>query len=84
MARNAGRLGSTWKVMSTEKPTGADGDVAGGSRMKRTGERMEQIFEEAWRYEKDLFLRSHYARSQRQEVHDRYAPLIPTSGTAPT
>jgi tricorn protease len=73
------RLGGTWKVMSTEKPTGADGEtlkVDLRMRLDRLKE-WEQMFEEAWRYEKDYFYDPNMHGRNWQEVHDRYAPLVP-------
>ena len=73
------RLGGTWKVMSTEKPTGTDGETLKVDlRMKLDRlKEWEQIFEEAWRYEKDYFYDPNTHGRNWQEVHDRYAPLIP-------
>ena len=73
------RLGGTWKVMDTEKPSGADGKVMKVDlKMKLDRlEEWEQMFEEAWRYEKDYFYDPNMHGRNWQEVHDRYAPLVP-------
>ncbi|MBU1820189.1 MAG: PDZ domain-containing protein [Bacteroidetes bacterium] len=73
------RLGTTWKVMGTEKPSGADGQtlkVDLQMKLDRQKE-WEQMFEEAWRYEKDYFYDPNMHGRNWQEVHDRYAPLVP-------
>lgn len=73
------RLGSAWKVLDTEKPTGADGKtlkVDLQMKLDRLKE-WEQMFEEAWRYERDYFYDPKMHGRNWQEVHDRYAPLVP-------
>ncbi len=73
------RLGSTWKVLDTEKPSGADGKtlkVDLQMKLDRLKE-WEQMFEEAWRYERDYFYDPKMHGRNWQEVHDRYAPLVP-------
>ncbi|MPR33595.1 S41 family peptidase [Salmonirosea aquatica] len=73
------RLGGTWKVMDTQKPSGADGEVMKVDlkmKLDRVKE-WEQMFEEAWRYERDYFYDPNMHGRNWQEVHDRYAPLVP-------
>lgn len=68
-----------WKVMNTASPNGNDGTaVKINLRMKlnRT-EEWTQMFEEAWRYERDYFYDPNMHGRNWNEVHDRYAPLIP-------
>ncbi len=74
-----GRVGGSWKVMDTAKPSGKDGDnlkVDLKMKLDRSKE-WNQIFEEAWRYEKDYFYAPNMHGRNWDEVHDRYAPLIP-------
>ncbi len=73
------QVNGSWKVMSTASPNGNDGTaVKINLRMKlnRT-EEWTQMFEEAWRYERDYFYDPNMHGRNWNEVHDRYAPLIP-------
>ncbi len=71
------RMGSNWKVVSAA--TGKDDkslDVKLNILLDREQE-WKQIFEEAWRYERDYFYDPNMHGRDWNEVHARYAPLIP-------
>ncbi len=73
------RIGGSWKVMDATKSNGKDADnlkVNLKMKLDRTKE-WNQIFEEAWRYEKDYFYASNMHGRDWDEVHQRYVPLIP-------
>lgn len=68
-----------WKVMNTTGANGNDGTAVKINlrmRLNRT-EEWTQMFEEAWRYERDYFYDPSMHGRNWNEVHDRYAPLIP-------
>lgn len=68
-----------WRVVSTAKPpSGTEGMLAVSLRMEldRLAE-WQQIFDEAWRYERDYFYDPNHHGRNWQEVRERYAPLIP-------
>ena len=71
--------GTTYRVVSTAKsPSASEGNVAVSLRMdlNRT-EEWKQIFEDAWRYERDYFYDPNMHGRDWNEVHARYAPLVP-------
>jgi tricorn protease len=73
------RVGSSWKVMDTAKPSGKDGKTLKVNlkmKLDRTKE-WKQIFEEAWRYERDYFYDPEMHGRNWDRVHKRYAPLVP-------
>lgn len=73
------RVGSSWKVMDTSKPSGKDGDnlnVSLKMQLDRSKE-WQQIFDEAWRYERDYFYDPGMHGRNWNEVYERYIPLIP-------
>jgi tricorn protease len=73
------RVGSSWKVMDTAKPSGKDGKTLKVNlkmKLDRTKE-WKQIFEEAWRYERDYFYDPEMHGRDWDIVHKRYAPLVP-------
>jgi tricorn protease len=73
------RVGSSWKVMDTAKPSGKDGKTLKVNlkmKLDRTKE-WKQIFEEAWRYERDYFYDPEMHGRDWDRVHKRYAPLVP-------
>ncbi len=73
------RVGSSWKVMDTTKPSGKDGKTLKVNlkmKLDRTKE-WKQIFEEAWRYERDYFYDPEMHGRDWDIVHKRYAPLVP-------
>ncbi len=74
-----GQVNGSWKVMSTSGPSGADGtNVKVSLRMNlNRGEEWMQMFEEAWRYERDYFYDPNIHGRDWNDVHNRYAPLVP-------
>ncbi len=71
------RMGTNWKVVSTA--TGKDDkslSIKLNIHLDR-GEEWKQIFEEAWRYERDYFYDPNMHGRDWNEVHARYAPLVP-------
>jgi tricorn protease len=73
------KSGDTWRVVSTAKPPGAtEGVVVMNLRMELNRlEEWKQIFEEAWRYERDYFYDRNMHGRNWQEVRDQYMPLVP-------
>ncbi len=73
------RAGSSWKIMDTAKPSGKDGEtlkVDLKMKLDRSQE-WKQIFEEAWRYERDYFYDPNMHGRDWEVVYDRYSPLVP-------
>ncbi len=73
------RAGSDWKIMNTASASGSDAKpvkISLKMQLDRLAE-WKQIFEEAWRYERDYFYDPGLHGRNWNEVHDRYAPLIP-------
>jgi tricorn protease len=73
------KVNNDWKVMST---TGANGNEGTSLKINlkvnlSRAEEWKQIFEEAWRYERDYFYDPNMHGRNWTEVHERYAPLIP-------
>ena len=73
------KIGSSWKVIDTSKPSGKDGTVLKVNLKMQLDRKQEwnQIFEEAWRYERDYFYDPEMHGRNWDVVHDRYSPLIP-------
>ncbi len=73
------KVGNSWKMMDTNKPSGSDGkEVKVNLQMKLDrSEEWQQMFEEAWRYERDYFYDPNMHGRNWQEVYERYAPLVP-------
>ena len=73
------RIGSDWKIMNTSSATGADAKpvkIVLRTLLNRS-EEWKQIFEEAWRYEKDYFYDPEMHGRDWNEVYEKYSPLIP-------
>jgi len=73
------KIGSDWKIMNTSAATGSDGKtvkIALKTKLDRS-EEWKQIFEEAWRYEKDYFYDPGMHGRNWDEVYQKYSPLIP-------
>jgi tricorn protease len=73
------RIGSDWKIMNTSSATGSDGKsvkIALKTQLDRSAE-WKQIFEEAWRYERDYFYDPGMHGRNWNEVYEKYFPLIP-------
>nr|MBC7613632.1 PD40 domain-containing protein [Pseudopedobacter sp.] len=73
------QINDSWKVVSTK-----DKNAEGGKTVKvnlqmklNRAEEWNQIFEEAWRYEKDYFYDSNMHGRDWNLVYKKYAPLIP-------
>ncbi len=73
------QISGSWKVMNTAAANGNDGTaVKINLRMQlNRAEEWTQMFEEAWRYERDYFYDPNMHGRNWNEVHDRYAPLVP-------
>ncbi len=73
------RSGDEWRVVDTASPPkGNGGGLTVSLRMQldRTAE-WQQMFEEAWRYERDYFYDPGMHGNDWNDVRDRYAPLVP-------
>jgi len=73
------QAGPGWKVAKTAGPSGKNGNDVQVSLRKKLNPMVEwkQIFEEAWRYEKDYFYDPNLHGRDWDVVYDRYAPLVP-------
>ncbi len=68
-----------WSVVGTDAPPEAGKgviDVALRMHLDRQAE-WRQIFEEAWRYERDFFYDPNLHGADWEAVHERYTPLLP-------
>jgi tricorn protease len=77
--RMLAKIGSEWKIMNTSSATGSDGKsikITLKTQVDRS-EEWKQIFEEAWRYEKDYFYDPDMHGRNWNEVFEKYSPLIP-------
>ncbi|WP_167609221.1 S41 family peptidase [Maribellus sediminis] len=72
------RVGSSWKIMDTGKASGKDGkNLKVDLKMKLDrSQEWKQIFEEAWRYERDYFYDPNLHGRDWDVVYNRYSPLI--------
>lgn len=73
------RIGANWKVIPTGGPNGKSGKplkVNLQMKLNRIAE-WDQMFEEAYRYEKDYFYDSNMHGRDWKVVYKRYAPLVP-------
>ena len=73
------QAGPGWKVAKTAGPNGKNGKNVRVSLRKKLDPMVEweQIFAEAWRYEKDYFYDPNLHGRDWDVVYDRYAPLVP-------
>ncbi len=73
------RVNGRWAVSGTAGPSGKGGKAVNVSlKMKlNRAEEWNQMFEEAWRYERDYFYDPNLHGRDWNVVYDRYAPLIP-------
>ncbi|OEK00869.1 protease [Roseivirga sp. 4D4] len=73
------RVNGRWAVSGTAGPSGKGGKpVRVSLKMKlNRAEEWKQMFEEAWRYERDYFYDPNMHGRDWNAVYDRYAPLIP-------
>jgi tricorn protease len=69
----------SWKVAGTAGPNGNDAKTLKTDlRMQLDrGQEWQQMFDEAWRYEKDYFYDPNIHGRDWDEVYKRYAPLVP-------
>ncbi|MEZ5044529.1 MAG: PDZ domain-containing protein [Saprospiraceae bacterium] len=73
------QAGRSWRIVDTAKPPGKDGDAI-NPRIRMQLDRIaewQQIFNEAWRYERDFFYDPNMHGRDWQKVKERYAPLLP-------
>ena len=73
------RVGPRWQVANTGGPSGKGGksfSVRLRMKLDRPAE-WKQMFEEAWRYERDYFYDPNLHGRDWQVVYNRYAPLVP-------
>ncbi len=73
------RVNGSWKVIGTGAPNGKNGKrLRPNLQMKldRAAE-WDQMFEEAWRYERDYFYDPNIHGRNWNTVYKRYAPLVP-------
>ncbi len=73
------RMGTSWKVMGTDKPNGKDGKTLKTTLKTKLDRQAEwqQMFEEAWRYQRDFFYDPNMHGRDWNEVYERYSPLVP-------
>ncbi len=72
-------IAGDWKIMNTSSATGSDGKsvkITLKTQLDRSAE-WKQIFEEAWRYERDYFYDPGMHGRNWNEVYEKYSPLIP-------
>jgi tricorn protease len=70
--------GASWKIMDTGGASGKEGKAIKVSLKMKLDRSLEwnQIFEEAWRYERDYFYDPNMHGRDWNKVHERYAPLV--------
>ena len=74
-----GRVKGSWKVMNTNRPNDKDGKrlkISLSMHLDREAE-WKQMFEEAWRYQRDYFYDPAMHGRDWNVVYERYAPLVP-------
>jgi tricorn protease len=73
------RIGSDWKIMNTSSASGTDGKTVkiDLKMLLNRSEEWKQIFDEAWRYERDYFYDPGMHGRDWNTVYEKYAPLIP-------
>lgn len=73
------KVGGSWKVMDASRANGKDGKsmkISLKMKLNRMDE-WKQIFEEAWRYERDYFYDPNMHGRDWNLVYERYSPLVP-------
>mgnify|MGYP003631376134 FL=1 len=73
------QVNGNWQVMDTGGPSGKDGKplkIDLQMNLDKSAE-WKQMFEEAWRYERDYFYDPNMHGRDWNEVYKRYAPLVP-------
>jgi tricorn protease len=73
------RMGGSWKVMDATKPKSSDEKTLSMDLKVLLDRQAEwkQIFNEAWRYERDYFYAPNLHGRDWDQVYERYVPLIP-------
>lgn len=73
------RTGTDWKIMNTASASGSDAKAVkiDLKMLLNRSEEWKQIFEEAWRYERDYFYDPGMHGRDWNAVYEKYAPLIP-------
>ncbi|GLR19642.1 S41 family peptidase [Portibacter lacus] len=73
------QVGGDWKVVGTGGPSGKDGKSLKMDLQMKLDRSQEwtQIFNEAWRYERDYFYDPNLHGRDWDDVYERYAPLVP-------
>ena len=73
------RVNGRWQVMSTSGSSGTNGESLNIDLKVKIDreEEWRQIFEEAWRYERDYFYDKNMHGRDWDKVYERYAPLVP-------
>jgi tricorn protease len=73
------RVNNSWKIMNTGSPTGSDGITVNISikKLVNRSEEWKQIFDEAWRYERDYFYDPGMHGRDWNKVYEEYVQLIP-------
>lgn len=73
------QVNGSWKVMDTKGPSGKDGKSLKVDLQMNLDKSLEwtQMFEEAWRYERDYFYDPNMHGRDWNVVYKRYAPLVP-------
>jgi tricorn protease len=73
------RQSGKWHVVDTAEPPGDKGETLNVTLRMHLDRMVEwrQMFEEAWRYERDYFYDPNMHGRDWNKVHDRYAPLVP-------
>ncbi len=73
------RVGGSWKIFKTSGPKADEGKSLKVDLQIKLDRQQEwkQIFEEAWRYERDYFYDPNLHGRNWDDVHSRYAPLVP-------
>jgi tricorn protease len=73
------RQGSNWKVIDTKRPNDKSAKRLTVSLKMKLNRKAEwnQMFEEAWRYERDYFYDPDMHGRDWNVVYERYAPLVP-------
>lgn len=73
------RINGSWKVMATSKPNGKDAKLLKINLQMKLNrfDEWKQMFEEAWRYERDYFYDPNMHGRDWMKVYDKYSPLVP-------
>jgi tricorn protease len=78
------REGHAWKISDVEAGKGADAKAVSLSDMKAFVDpkaEWREMFDNAWRLERDIYFNPKMNGADWKAMHDRYAPLLPLLGT---